>query len=182
MVDFNKKAVVVVAGLLVLTLSLSSCDTLKQKFIRKKKGGQEDQGFTPVLEPEEYVGPGMDPKQSYKENYDLIKAWYHDLWTAIEDRDTARYTNYIITQVTNHITQMKALVDEPTQADLVKLSAFLDYYKASLDLPRNTRNIGRIRSDLIGFDRFMRDHLRVDRIKGHFIKTVPAPAAAKTAS
>ena len=45
----------------------------------------------------------LNPEQNYKENYDLIKAWYKDLWTAIDDKSTARYIHYIISQVTNHI-------------------------------------------------------------------------------
>ena len=172
--NFNqhKKAILVIAGLLVFSLSLSSCDTLRQKFTRKKKKGEvEEQAFVPVLEPEEYPEPKFNPEFNYKENYDLIKAWYKDLWTAIDDKSTARYTHYTITQVTNHIAQMEKLVDAPTQENLVKLAGFLDYYNASLDDPWQVRNVSRIQSDLRGFDRFLRDHLRVDRIKGHFVKT-----------
>ena len=173
--NFNssKKAVLVIAGILVLSLTLSSCDSLRQKFTRKKKKGQvEDQSFVPILVPEEYPSPQFNPQQRYKENYDLIKAWYTDLWTAIDDKNTARYIHYIISQVTNHISQMEKLVDAPTQANLVKLGKFLDYYNASLVDSWQARNVSRIRSDLIGFDRFLRDHLRADRIKGHFVKSI----------
>jgi hypothetical protein len=168
----HKKLVFLIAGFLVVSLTLSSCDTLRQKFTRKKKAGEEDQNFVPVLVPEEYPAPELDPEHNYKENYDLIKAWYTDLWTAIGDRNTPKYTHYIITQVTNHITQMEKLVDAPTQANLVKLAGFLDYYMASLDEPWQSRNISRIQSDLRAFDRFLRDHLRADRIKGHFVKSI----------
>lgn len=170
MVNFNqrKEMVVVIAGLLIVSLSLSSCDTLRQKFTRKKKGQVEDQTFVPVLEPEDYPSPEFNPQQNYKEHYDLIKAWYTDLWTAIDDKSTARYVHYTIGQITNHIAQMEKLVDAPTQANLVKLAGFLDYYTASLNDPWNTRNVSRIQSDLRGFDRFLRDHLRADHIKGHF--------------
>jgi hypothetical protein len=164
--------ILIIAGLLVMSLTLSSCDSLRQKFTRKKKQGDVDQTFVPVLEPEEYPAPEFDPQQNYKEHYDLIKAWYTDLWTAIEDRSTARYVHYTIGQVTNHIAQMEKLVDAPTQANLVKLATFLDYYTKSLDDPWNVRNISRIQSDLRAFDRFLRDHLREDRIQGHFVKSM----------
>src|ERR1700720_3909137 len=93
-----------IASLLVLSLTFSSCDTLRQKFTRKKKKGEvEDQNFVPVLEPQEYPAPELNPVQNYKEHYDLIKAWYTDLWTAIDDKSTGKYIHYTITQVTNHI-------------------------------------------------------------------------------
>ena len=171
--DQRKKVVLVIVGLLVVSLSLSSCDSLRKKFIRqKKKGGAEDQAFVPVLVPDEYPEPRLNPEQNYKENYDLIKAWYTDLWTAIDDKSTAQSIHYTISQVLNHITQMEKLVDAPTQANLVKLAKFLDYYNASLVDSWQVRNVSRIRSDLRGFDRFLRDHLRADRIKGHFVKSI----------
>ena len=171
----HRKSVLLIAGLLVFGLSLSSCDTLRQKFTRKKKNADAtDQAFVPVLEPEEYPAPELNAQQNYKENYDLIKAWYTDLWTAIDDRSTSRYIHYTITQVRNHIAQMKKLVDAPTQAYLVKLDSFLDYYLVSLDDSWQVRNVSRIRTDLIEFDRYLRDHLRSDRIQGHFVKVVPA--------
>ena len=173
--NFNqrKKTVLVIAGILVLSFSLSSCDSLRKKFTRQKKKGEvQDQTFVPVLVPEEYPAPQLNPEQNYKENYDLIKAWYTDLWTAIDDKNTARYIRYTISQVTNHITRMERLVDAPTQAKLVKLASFLDYYSASLSDSWQVRNVSRIQSDLRGFDRFLRDHLRADRIKGHFVKSI----------
>ena len=168
----HKKAVVVLTGLLVLSMSLSSCDTLRKKFTRHKKQGEEDQSIVPVLEPEEYPAPEHNPQQNYKEHYDLIKAWYNDLWSALHDKSSEKYLHYIIREVTNHITEMKKLVDAPTQADLAKLSGFLDYYTSSLDDPWPLRNVSRIESDLRSFDRFLRGHLRADRIQGHFVKAM----------
>jgi hypothetical protein len=177
MVNFSprKNFILVIAGFLVLSLSLSSCDTLRQKFTRKKKAGEEDQSAVPILEPEEYPSPELNPESNYKENYDLIKSWYKDLWQSIDDKSTGRYVHYTITEITNHITQMEKLVDAPTQIKLAKLASFLDYYSSSRDESWNVRNVSRIQSDLRAFDRYLRDQLRADHIKGHFVKTM-APA------
>ncbi|MBF0504692.1 MAG: hypothetical protein HQL14_06270 [Candidatus Omnitrophica bacterium] len=166
----NKKTVVLIAGLLAVSMTLSSCDTLRRKFTRHKKHGEEEQSFIPVLEPEEYPAPEFNPQLNYKEQYDLIKAWYNDLWSALHDKSSEKYLHYIIREVTDHITKMQKYVDAPTQADLVKLSGFLDYYRSSLDDPWPSRNVSRIESDLRAFDRFLRNHLRADKIKGHFVK------------
>jgi len=171
-VNGHKKAIVVITGLLVLSLSLSSCDSLRQKFTRKKNKASEEQAFVPVLVPEDYPEPQLNPEFNYKEQYAMVKAWYVDLWTGIDDRSTARYLHYIIKEVTEHIAQMETLVDAPTQVKLVKLAGFLDYYKSSLDVPWQARNVSRMQSDLRGFDRFLRDQLRADRIKGHFVKAL----------
>ncbi len=167
----SKKAVLVLAGVLIFSLSLSSCDSLRKKFTRqKKKGDATEQAFVPVLEPQEYPAPENNPEEGYRQHYSLIKAWYHDLWTGIEDRSTSKYLGYIIRQVTTNIEQMKAFVDQPTQANLTKLAGFLDYYRQSLDVPWEARNISRIHSDLRAFDRFLRGSLRSDKIKDHFVK------------
>ena len=64
MVNFNahKKAVFVIAGLLVLSLSLSSCDTLRKNSPVRKRREAEDQAFVPVLEPEEYPAPQSESR------------------------------------------------------------------------------------------------------------------------
>jgi len=56
---------------------------------------------------------------------------------------------------------------------LFKLASYLDYYNSSLDQSWQVRNVSRIESDLRAFDRLLRDHLRADRIKGHFIAIKP---------
>jgi hypothetical protein len=172
MVDLkrHRSFVLVMTGLLVMSLTLSSCDSLRRKFIRQRKEPQE-QTQAPVLVPEEYATPQTSPEMNYKEHYALIKAWYHDLWTAIDDKNTSRYTHYIITQVTGHIAQMKDLVDLPTRIYLDKLASFLEYYEYSLAYSWQVRNVSRIQSDLRAFDRLLRDRLRIDKVKGHFVKS-----------
>ncbi|MDE2231503.1 MAG: hypothetical protein KGJ95_05510 [Candidatus Omnitrophica bacterium] len=167
----HRSTMLALAGLLALSLTLSSCDTLKEKFIRKPK--HEVQQFTPVLEPEVYPTPKTDPRIAYQGHYDLIKAWYRDLWDDIDDKGYGMHLHYVLSQVSDHIAKMEQLVDAPTRAKLVKLDGFLDYYKSSLDIPWQARSRSRIESDMIGFDRFLRDNLRADRIKGHFVKQMP---------
>lgn len=175
MVNFclKQRSIAFMVGLLVMCLSMSACDTLKQKFIRHKKQGAESATFEPVLEPEEYPSPQSDPKVLYVQHYDLIKAWYNDLVDGLNNKTTARYLHYILMQVTGHITKMEGLVDEQTKLKLITLNSYLDYYKYSLENTWEMRNTSRIQSDLRAFDRYMRDHLRIDHIKGHLVKIAP---------
>ena len=57
-----KREVFLLMGILVLSMSLSSCETLRKKFTRHKKQAEEDQSVVPVLEPEEYPSPEHNPE------------------------------------------------------------------------------------------------------------------------
>lgn len=170
----HRKSLSLIAGLLAVCLSLTSCESLRKKFTRHPKNvPTEDQAIVPVLQPQEYPSPLFNPEHNYREHYDLIKAFYNDLWTNLEDKTaSAKYSQYAIRQVSAHITEMQKLVDADTQTNLIKLNHFLDYYTTSLGEPEAMRNRSRIESDLRAFDRFLREHLRADRIKGRFVKAM----------
>ena len=158
-----------ISFVLVLTVSLSACDSLRKKFIRQKKGGQQEStDFIPVLEPQEYPAPQTNPVFNYKNHYALIKAWYRDLWTGIDDKNDGA-VKQSLRQIFDHIEQMKLLLKPQKAQSLNQLADLLSFYKASLDQPRNIRNYSRIRSDLRAFDRMLRDHFRDDKLKGNFI-------------
>jgi len=165
----NRKMITSIIVVLVLSVSLSACETLKKKFTRKKKGVQEVQDFQPVLEPQDYPAIENDPVKAYNENYDLVKAWYRDLWTGVEEKNNDRAVQYSIKQVLDHINQMKLLLKADKAKEFDQLTGLLGYYQTFLDQPRSLRNYSRIQSDLRAFDRMLRNHFREDKLKGEFI-------------
>ncbi len=166
--NFNRKMFVSIVAVLVFSMSLSACETLRKKFTRKKKEMQT-QDFQPVLEPQEYPAPQNNPVESYEQHYDLIKAWYKDLWTGIDEKNTDHMVKYSMKQIFDHIDQMKLLLKPEKAQGLNQLSGLLKYYWTALDQPRSFRNYSRIQSDLRAFDRMLRDHFREDRLKGEFV-------------
>ncbi len=164
------KAYALIACLVVTSISFSACEPLRKKFTRqKKKDASADQDFIPVLEPQEYPSVQQDPVQNYKQHYALIKAWYRDMWTALEERGSDKQQRYLLKTIYGHIDDMRKLVGPQEQRKLDELAKVLSYYDSALGVPAPMRNVPRIRSDLRAFDRMLRNKLRADKIKGAFI-------------
>lgn len=166
----NRQFLGVVALLAAVVLSCSSCETLKKKFTRKKKAGQNPASeFQPVLEPMEYPAPDKNTKEIYKQHYALIKTWYKDLWSGINERTSDAMVKYSMKQIEEHIEKMRVLLSPKKSADLDGLKAHLVFYKTSLDQQRVSRNYSRIQSDLRAFDRMLRAKFRIDAVTGDLV-------------
>ena len=164
-----RKLIVGIAAVLVMSVSLSACETLRKKFTRQKKKDQsEERDFTPVLEPQEYPAPENNPVENYKQHYALVKAWYRDLWTALDEKESEKKTAHTLKQIYGHIDEMQKLIVPSKQGDFVKLRDLLKYYGDSLNSPRPLRNISRIQSDLRAFDRHLRQ-MNAGKEKGSFV-------------
>jgi hypothetical protein len=169
----NRHLLITVSLMLMATFSLSSCETLKKKFTRHKKGENQQTELQPVLEPQDYPSPDKNPPDVYKQHYALIKVWYKDLWTGIEQPAIATdmTVRYSIKQMLDQLEQMKPLLKSEKAAGLGKLQDLLKFYQTSLDHPRIMRNYSRIQSDLREFDRFLRDQYSFDAIKDDLISS-----------
>ena len=164
-----RKLIMGIAVVLAVSLSLSSCETLRKKFTRQKKKDQsEGKDFTPVLEPQEYPAPENNPVENYKQHYALVKAWYKDLWTALEGKWSDKKTEYTLKQIYGHIEEMQKLVVPSKQGEFVRLRNLLKYYDNSLNGPLPLRNTARIQSDLRAFDRQLRQ-MNADKEKGDLV-------------
>ena len=176
---FNRRVLVTLATMLIVVVSLSSCETLKKKFTRKKKASQNESAeFQPVLEPQDYPEPAQDPVRNYQQHYRMVKAWYRDLWTAIDDRSSGPHVKYTLKQIYSHMEEMAKLVDPAKQQELQKLKDLLAYYAGSLESSWQARNVSRIQSDLRAFDRQLRRELRPDKVKNHFVSAVASSGSA----
>lgn len=162
---FDRRFLTSVALLLSVAVTLTSCDPLRKKFTRKKKESAESIDFQPVLEPQDYPAPEHDPALLYKQHYSLIKVWYKDLWSGIDERMSDGMVKYGLKQISGQIEEMKALLKPDRAAGLEKLNNLLAYYRTSLEQQRSFRNYSRIQSDLRAFDRMLRGDYRFDKVK-----------------
>ena len=166
----QNKTLPFIVAVLVMCISFSSCDSLRKKFTRQKKKGQtESQEFVPVLEPQDYPAPENNPVEMYKQHYDIIKAWYTDLWTALGESGVEKKIKYTLKQIYGHIEEMQKLVNTDKQIDLGRLKEDLKYYEQSLDENESVRNKSRIQSDLRDFDRRLR-RLNITKVKDSLVR------------
>ena len=162
----NRSMLITVAFMLVVCMSLSSCESLRKKFTRTKKASASQSAeFQPVLEPQDYPAPEENLPEMYKQHYALIKVWYKDLWSGVTDRNNDTTVRYSIKQILDHIAEMRALLKPEKAAELNGLADLLQFYRTSLDETRQARNYGRIQSDLRAFDRMLRSKFREDVIE-----------------
>ena len=162
-------------ALLMMCMTLSSCETLRKKFTRQKKNAQnENSDFNPVLEPQDYPAPEYNALGLYKDHYSLVKVWYNDLASGINEKsDTDSKVKYAIKQINVNLDAMGALLSKDKQPTIAMLHALLKNYTSALDLPRASRNKSLIQSDLREFDRKFRRELRINAIKKDLIKIEP---------
>ena len=172
------KFLMTVVAVVVLSLSLTSCENVRKKFVRQKKKDQtEDKNFIPVLEPQEYPAPEKNPIENYKQHYSLIKAWYKDLEVSLIARYPGGSVSYALKQIFSHIDEMQKLLLEPMHPELQKLRGLLTYYRDSLEDPAAMRNVSRLQSDLRAFDRQLRS-LNPGKIKDKLVPVVVSTPAA----
>ena len=163
------KAYGLMVCLIAASFAMAGCEPLRKKFTRQKKANaQVDNGFSPVLEPEEYPTPAKNPEMSYQQHYSLVKVWYKDLWTALDERGSDKQQKYLLKQIHSHIDEMRKLVVPEKQAKLDELAGLLSYYNSALGESAHLRNASRIHSDLRAFHRLLVG-LRAQNIKGAFV-------------
>lgn len=166
----NRRMIFSIGMMLVVCLGTASCESLRKKFTRHKKQDQvQSIEFQPILEPQEYPTPESNPEFNYKQHYALVKAWYKDLWVGIDEQNSDSSVKYGIKQILDHLEQMKLLLKPEKSSGVNKVEDLLKFYLSSLDQVRIQRNYARIRSDLLAFDRILRNQFRVDVVKKDFV-------------
>ena len=166
----NPRMLVTTVAMLIVCISMSSCESLRKKFTRQKKQDlSQSPEFQPVLEPQEYLAPENDPAFNYNQHYSLIKAWYKDLWRGVDEKNSDVTAKYSLKQILDHIEQMKPLLKPEKATELDQLENLLKYYKDALEQSRVQRNYSRIQSDLRAFDRMLRARFRGDVVGKDFI-------------
>lgn len=171
----NRQVLVMCVMVLALCLTSSSCETLRKKFTRQKKKGQsENSDFIPVLEPQEYPAPQYNAEGVYQDHYALIKVWFKDLMSGVNEReDSDNKVRYALKQINEHLDAMLKLLDPSKHVKIEKARALLQSYSKALEQHRAARNRSGLQSDLRQFDRVLRRDLRVEVIKKDLIKIEP---------
>jgi hypothetical protein len=102
--------------LLCMALSLSGCNSLAKKFVRKSKD-QKVSAQAMVLSPEVYPDSRLSNEESYRHYLALWSGWHDELIDSLSDRTMSRHRELESIQGTiDNLSAMQALLSEEKRA------------------------------------------------------------------
>lgn len=128
------RGVAIGLSLLVGAISLSSCQTLRKKFTREKKGKVSNE-IIPVLQPIDYATQETNPQERYAYHYAMWQIWQKDLTRALEHKESGKRLKYLLAQNLNELESMSGWLSAEWS---LKLGAIISEYRSlesSFNLP-----------------------------------------------
>ena len=130
----NRKWLAVAVGTLCAAVFLSGCQTLRQKFVRKKKSDKEDK-FIPILEPVEYEAHDVSRAERYGHHYQTYRVWERELMAGLErdmpDKRLEFFLNELVTNIEGMIKWAPEDMGDQLQGVLTEYRSALSYFQSS---------------------------------------------------
>ncbi|MDO8579944.1 MAG: hypothetical protein Q7S13_00520 [Candidatus Omnitrophota bacterium] len=163
---FLKKFTLVVC-LFIFVVSSAGCQTMRKKFIRKKKKEKEQaQDFIPVLEPIDYAAKVYTPQEKYRHHYMLWKVWNDEILNTIAEvggsrlgRGSDKKQKYLLGQLIKELQEMAQWVDASKQQELQAVVDAMNAVLARYEKPPELRNMFAISKDIEHSAKNVRIHL-----------------------
>lgn len=152
---------------LLLTVACVStgCEPLRKKFTRKKKESTKTDQFVPVLEPEEYAAPKVDPLAQYAHRYNLWNLWYDDFMTGLEESGSNKRQRYLIGQMIVQCEEMAKFLQGEPLAQMQDAVLKLQGVQQVLESPVPMRNTVIVKNKVNAVNAQIREKLRPEVIK-----------------
>lgn len=153
-------------AILILSLSLSSCQPLRKKFTRKKKEKKEQ--FIPILDPVDYEQNVVSPKERYSYHYSLWQVWARDFINTMDAQHGGiikvndKKLDYLLSQMIVQLEEMKKWLIEEKQ---LELSGYVDKLHVVQEELRKPSALRKPRSIMKNVDRNTRDIKRAFKPK-----------------
>ncbi len=161
----NRQIIPLVVYLLMACLLLSSCEPLRKKFTRQKKGEKAETELAPILEPIDYPKSSYSVPKDYKYHYSLWKVWHGDLLTALQENESQKRQLDILDQMVAQLEEMKKLMVEEKQKGVVQIIASLQRIRNDLAQPTPFRNTFVIKKNVETIDRQIRKDYNFEMIE-----------------
>ena len=160
-----------VAGVVIVSLVVSGCESLRKKFTRqKKKDSEQSDQFIPVLEPEQYPEKVYSPANDYKYHFSLWQVWQKELSTAVFERESNKRQLYMLNQAIVQVDALKKLVGAEKQSGLEEVLKGLRTLHGTIENPAPMHDNFMILNQLKSLDRKMRNNYSFDKIKTSLIE------------
>ena len=159
---------------LVLSFSLSGCEPLRKKFIRKKKKEKEETAETiPILEPVDYPEKIHTVDDLYLDHYSLWQTWQKELLISLEEsRNSKRQLNNI-DQAMLQLGEMQKLLLPESQEPLKNIIEKLRAVREELSTPVPLHNTVEMKLELHSLEREIRENFKPRQVQAHLIQEIP---------
>ncbi len=155
----NKKILRVLGGLLLGSLALSGCASLKKKFIRKKKTDKKE-SFVPVLDPVDYPASRVTAAQRCAYHYSLWRVWTRDLEQALDQQAPKKTQRYLFEKILEQVEEMKGCLPEERRPGLEEYAAKVRAVESLLAKPAAFRDAARMKRTMQRIDKAFRREFR----------------------
>jgi len=160
--NYRKVALIL---LVLFTLSLSGCETLKKKFIRK----QPPKKISPVLVPKDYRGYPNDVL--YSNHFNYWRAWTEDLINCLDTQGSNKRERLAAARAVEDLQRMQELLIEPKKEELSKYIKFYEGVQKKMDLGQpNGIDASEIRGDLESRRRVIMRQFEPKEVKAFILK------------
>ncbi len=161
---------VVIAGLLTVTMATSGCETLRKKFVRKKKAADVPE-VEAILDPIDYPEAVKSPEKTYRYHYSLWQVWFKDL-SVMVDQNTGndKKALYNLNQMLAQMEEMKKLVASEKQAPYAKNIEKINGPLVEFRKPSPMRNRSILQSKMSQLEKDVRNNLRLELVQDALIK------------
>jgi len=166
----GRKAIIMKTVMIILCLtffgtSLSSCQTIRRKFTRKKK--KKTQAVIPVLNPETYPETIYNPEEKYRSYYGLWRIWQKDFLKVIGEKGTKKRLRYLIVKMIQQVQGMQSQLDEVKREEMAAIAQDLESVQAQLQGSPSLRNDFTIKKTIVRADREIRNKFKVEHVQNH---------------
>ena len=169
----NFGVTVCVSYVLVLAVLMSGCESLRRKFTRKKKEGQEVTEV-PVLEPIEYPAKIYTPQDVYKKHYTLWKAWYKELLENLSPETGQKRQLYLLNQIVANLKEIQKLLPEEKQGELKSSLDRLKKFESDIREPVPVRSLSSWKTELESIEKAIKKEYTFSKVQNN-LKPESAP-------
>ena len=150
---------IIILVLIFLASSVSGCEPLRKKFIRKKKETQNTEAM-PVLQPIDYPEKVVAPASILEQRYGFWQVWYGEASQDLSDGSTDKRVGYDLSQLAVQLVELQKLFSGPQQKQLLDLAARLERIRTNFRSPAGVRDTSGIVKDLRLLDKDFRKQFR----------------------
>jgi hypothetical protein len=168
----TKRRILAALILVFFTVTVTTgCESLRKKFTRKKKTGEESEGVMPLLEPVDYPEKVETSATLYQRYYSLWQVWYKEFVVTMEEGGGSdKRALYDLNQLLTQLGDMQKIVIGEKQKQLAQHYTAVEGVIKKYNQPAPVRNTPVLKSTIDSVDKQMRRNFKPGDVRDFLIK------------